>query len=78
MWISFYYNMGRYYYPEAETALDAKKNFLRQHHYRIAHCFYNTWGKGYVLFDTRKEVNVWWKEHTGEIFYKDENENGYY
>lgn len=68
--------MGRYYYPEAETALDAKKEFLRQYHYRIGHCFYNTWGKGYVLFDTRKEVNVWWKEHTGEIFYKDEKENG--
>lgn len=70
--------MGRYFYPKAETALDAKKRFLRQHHYRIAHCFYNTWGKGYVLFDTRKEVNVWWKEHTGDVFYKDENENGYY
>ena len=64
--------MGRYYYPKAEKALDAKFQFLRKHHYKIAHCFRNIGGPGYVLFDTRKEVNIWWKEHTGEIFYKDE------
>lgn len=68
--------MGRYYYPDTTNALDAKIQFLRQHHYKIAHCFQNIWGKGYVLFDTRKEVNEWWKEHIGKIFYKDENENG--
>ena len=68
--------MGRYYYPNASNALEAKIQFLREHHYKIAHCFHNTWGTGYVLFDTRKEVNIWWKEHTDEIFYKDERENG--
>lgn len=68
--------MGRYFYPKAEKALDAKIQFLREHHYKIAHCFRNIGGPGYVLFDTRKEVSVWWKEHTGKIFYKDENENG--
>ena len=68
--------MGRYYYPDTTNALDAKIQFLRQHHYKIAHCFQNIWGKGYVLFDTRKEVNEWWTEHIGKIFYKDENENG--
>ncbi len=68
--------MGRYYYPDATNALDAKIQSFREHHYKIRHCFRDIWGKGYVLFDTRKEVNAWWKEHTGEIFYKDEKENG--
>lgn len=46
--------MGRYYYPNATDALDAKKQFLREHHYKISHCFKNTWGTGYVLFDTKE------------------------
>lgn len=68
--------MGRYYYPNAKNALDAKIQFLREHHYKIRHCFSNIRGTGYVLFDTRIEVNIWWKEHTGKVFYNDENENG--
>lgn len=68
--------MGRYYYPNAIDALDAKKQFLREHHYRIGHCFKNTWGKGYVLFDTKAEVNAWYKEHTGSYFYTEEYEPG--
>lgn len=27
--------MGRYYYPNATNALDAKIQFLREHHYKI-------------------------------------------
>lgn len=50
--------MGRYYYPNATNALEVKIQFLREHRYKIAHCFHNTWGTGYVLFDTRKEVNI--------------------
>lgn len=68
--------MGRYYYPTAKEALDAKKMFLREHGYKIPHCFQNTWGTGYVLFDSKYEVNAWWKEHTGEYFYKEEYEPG--
>ena len=68
--------MGRYYYPNATDALDAKKQFLREHHYKISHCFKNTWGTGYVLFDTKEEVNQWHKEHTGLYFYKEEYEPG--
>ena len=68
--------MGRYYYPDATNALDAKIQFLREHHYRIRHCFMNDGGKGYVLFDTRVDVNEWYKEVYGRVFYKDERENG--
>ena len=70
--------MGRYYYPDAENALDAKIQFLREHHYKIRHCFMNDGGKGYVLFDTRIDVNEWYKEVHGRVFYKDERENGGY
>lgn len=68
--------MGRYYYPNATNALDAKIQFLREHHYKIRHCFKNDGGKGYVLFDTRVDVNEWYKEVHGKVFYKDERENG--
>lgn len=68
--------MGRYYYPNATDALDAKKQFLREHHYKNHHCFKNNIGTGYVLFDTRIDVNEWYKETNGEIFYKDEREDG--
>ena len=44
--------MGRYFYPNASNALDAKIQFLREHHYKIRHCFKNDGRKGYVLFDT--------------------------
>lgn len=66
----------RYYYPNAKDALDAKKQFLKEHHYYAKHCFQNTWGTGYVIFDTKEEVNLWWKEHTGTYFYKEEYEPG--
>ena len=52
--------MGRYYYPNATNALDAKIQFLREHHYKIRHCFKNDGRKGYVLFDTRVDVNEWY------------------
>lgn len=68
--------MGRYYYPSATDALSAKKMFLREHGYKIPHCFQNTWGTGYVLFDSKADVNNWYKEHTGEAFYKEEYEPG--
>ena len=68
--------MGRYYYPNAKDALSAKIQFLKEHHYKINHCFQNTWGTGYVLFDTKEEVNLWWKEHSGSYFYKEEYEPG--
>lgn len=45
--------MGRYYYPNENDALSAKIQFLREHHYKINHCFRNTWGTGFVLFDTK-------------------------
>ena len=68
--------MGRYYYPNASNALEAKIQFLREHHYKIRHCFMNDVGKGYVLFDTRIDVNEWYKEVHGRVFYKDDRENG--
>ena len=68
--------MGRYYYMNEVDALDAKIQFLREHHYKIRHCFRNYKGKGYVLFDTRADVNEWYKEMYGRIFYRDERENG--
>lgn len=66
----------RCYYPNATDALTAKKQFLKEHHYYAKHCFHNTWGSGYVLFDTKEEVNLWYKEHTGKYFYDDEYEPG--
>ena len=68
--------MGRYYYPDAHDALTAKKQFLREHHYYAKHCFQNTWGTGYVIFDTKEEVNKWHKEHAGTYFYDEEYEAG--
>lgn len=68
--------MSRYYYPSAPDALSAKKMFLREHGYKIPHCFQNTWGSGYVLFDSKADVNSWYKEHTGRPFYKEEYEPG--
>ena len=66
----------RHYYPDAPDALSAKKQFLREHHYYAKHCFHNTWGTGYVIFDSKEEVNLWWKEHTGRYFYTEEYEPG--
>lgn len=66
----------RYYYPDAPDALTAKKQFLKEHHYYAKHCFQNTWGTGYVIFDTKEEVNLWHKEHTGRYFYDAEYEPG--
>ena len=70
--------MGRYYYPNAIDALDAKKQFLREHHRRANHCFRNDsdGNTGYVLFDTKEDVNQWWEEQTGEYFYKAEYKPG--
>jgi len=66
----------RYYYPYAPDALSAKKQFLKEHHYYAKHCFKNDWGTGYVLFDTKEDVNLWYKEHTGSYFYTAEYEPG--
>ena len=66
----------RYYYPQAHDALVAKKEFLREHHRYAKHCFQNTWGTGYVIFDSKEDVNLWWKEHTGGYFYTAEYEPG--
>ncbi|MDE5773337.1 MAG: hypothetical protein K2H86_02615 [Muribaculaceae bacterium] len=66
--------MGRYYYPLATDALCVKKMFLQEHGYKIHHCFLNMWGTGYVLFDSKSDVNNWYKENTGEAFYKEEYE----
>ncbi len=68
--------MGRYYYPNENDALSAKIQFLREHHYKINHCFRNTWGTGFVLFDTKEDVNEWCKEHTGHPFYREVYEKG--
>ena len=66
----------RYYYPYAPDALSAKKQFLKEHHYYAKHCFKNDWGTGYVLFDTKEDANLWYKEHTGSYFYTAEYEPG--
>lgn len=66
----------RHYYPDAPDALSAKKQFLREHHYYAKHCFQNIRGTGYVIFDSKEEVNLWWKEHTGRYFYTEEYEPG--
>ena len=68
--------MGRYYYPDENDALSAKIQFLREHHYKINHCFRNTWGTGFVLFDTKEDVNEWYKENTGYPFYTEVYEKG--
>lgn len=68
--------MGRYYYPNENDALSAKIQFLREHHYKINHCFRNTWGMGFVLFDTKENVNEWYKENTGHPFYTEVYEKG--
>lgn len=68
--------MARYYYPDALNALDAKKSFTKDHHYRANHCFRNIWGDGYVLFDTKADVNAWYKENSGQRFYTEEYETG--
>ena len=56
--------------------MSAKTQFLREHHRYAKHCFQNNWGAGYVIFDTKEEVNLWWKEHTGRYFYDAEYEPG--
>lgn len=66
----------RYYYLDAPDALTAKKQFLKEHHYYAKHCFRNIRGTGYVIFDSKEEVNLWWKEHTGGYFYTEEYEPG--
>ena len=66
----------RYYYPNALDALSAKTKFLKEHHRYAKHCFKNTWGTGYVIFDSKEDVNLWWKEHTGGYFYREEYEPG--
>lgn len=66
----------RYFYPDVPDALCAKTQFLKEHHRYAKHCFQNTWGKGYVIFDTKEDVNLWYKEHTGRYFYDAEYEPG--
>ena len=66
----------KYFYPNAPDALTAKKLFFKEHHHFAKHCFHNTWGSGYVIFDTKEEVNIWYKEHTGSYFYSEEYEPG--
>lgn len=66
----------KHYYPDAPDALSAKKRFFKEHRYYANHCFQNTWGTGYVLFDTKEDVNLWYKEHTGRYFYDEEYEPG--
>ncbi len=66
----------RYYYPDAPDGFSAKKQFLREYHYYARHCFQNIWGTGYIIFDSKEEVNLWWKEHTGGYFYTEEYEPG--
>lgn len=64
--------MGRYYYPNAQTSFDVVKQFWREHHRRANHCFRNNKGTGYVVFDSKEDVNKWYEEQTGEYFYKAE------
>lgn len=68
--------MGRYYYPNEKDALSAKIKFLKEHHYKIKHCFRNIGGTGFVLFDTKEDVNEWHKEHSGRPFYTEVYEKG--
>ena len=46
----------RYFYSDAHDALSAKTQFLKEYHRYAKHCFQNTWGKGYVIFDTKEDV----------------------
>lgn len=66
--------MARYYYPNAQTSLEAVKQFYREQHRRANHCFRNNYdgNTGYIVFDSKEEVNKWWEEQTGEYFYKSE------
>ena len=48
----------RYFYSDAPDALSAKTQYLKEHHRYAKHCFQNTWGKGYVIFDTKEDVNL--------------------
>ena len=66
----------RYYYPDAPNAWAAKQHFFREHRRDAKHCFQNNWGTGYVIFDSKEDVNLWWKEHTGGYFYDEEYEPG--
>lgn len=66
----------RYFYPDVPDALSAKKQFLKEYHCYAKHCFHNTWGTGYIIFDTKEDVNLWYKEHTGRYFYDEEYEPG--
>ena len=50
------------------NVLEAKIQYLREHYYKIRQCFKNDGGKGYVLLDTRVDVNEWYKEIHGEVF----------
>ena len=63
--------MELYYYTNVNDALSAKIQFLREHYYKINHCLRNAWGTGFVLFDTKEDVNEWYKEHTEHSFYVD-------
>ncbi len=60
----------RYEYPDAPDALSAKIEFYKEHHYKIKHCFQNTGGKGYVLFDTNEDINEWYIEKYGRPYIK--------
>ena len=66
----------RNYYPDAPNAWVAKSKFFKEHHCYAKHCFQNTWGTGYIIFDSKEDVNLWWKEHTGRYFYDAEYEQG--
>ena len=66
----------KFLYPDALDALSAKIQFLKEHHRYAKHCFQNTWGNGYVIFDTKEDVNIWYKEHARIYFYSEEYEPG--
>jgi hypothetical protein len=68
--------MGQYYYPTALNRTHAMKMHYKRHGHDAPHCFKNLWGDGYVLFDTKADVNAWYKEHSGQVFYKEEYEPG--
>lgn len=53
-----------------------REQFPREHHYKINHCFLNTRGTGFVLFDTKEDVNEWYKKHTEHLFYTEVYEKG--
>lgn len=70
------YKYKAYRYPNATCALDAKKQFYNQYGYYAKHCFKNIQEPGFIIFDTKKDLNMWYKEHTGHYFYDDEPEPG--